>query len=121
VGSDILTGGRDLTLAAGARFRGVVVHHVRPAMLGAPKSVTLGTYTTTLRRDTLTTSVLFWDPNEPARSDPQAVVVHNDPAIPHSPPPGFPPTPSLPTGWTAADVPTDQAGASFVSVLTLTP
>jgi hypothetical protein len=118
--SIVAAGGEGIEVAAGQTWRGVVVHHVTPAMLGPSQSVALGARNYTVRRDTLLTSVVFWDPNEPRVSDAGTVVVNGGVDVAHHPP-GFGPLPSIAPGWGSADIPSDQVGGYYVSVLTLTP
>ncbi|HEY3357810.1 MAG TPA: hypothetical protein VGQ83_31450, partial [Polyangia bacterium] len=114
-------GGAGITVAAGASWRGVLVHHVTPGMLGAPATATTGGRSYTVRRDTLVTSALFWDPAAPRLGDAAVVFTGSNADQSHPAPPGFPPFAAPPAGWRSADVPPDQAGGSFVSILTLTP
>jgi hypothetical protein len=77
--------------------------------------------TFTVRRDTLMTSAIFWDPDEPRLSDPAVVFIGSNADAGHPAPPGFPAFRDPPSGWHSTDVPPDQVGGSFVSVLRLTP
>ena len=119
--SILVTGGDGIAVPAGGAFRGVLVHHVRAEMRGDEQRVTLGAVTYAVRRDTLTTSVLFWDPKEPRLSDPAVLAANALAEAPHTAPPGFPAAPQVPAGWGSADVPIDQVGAYYVSILSLTP
>jgi hypothetical protein len=118
-GPSIVTAGTEIAIPAGGSWKGVVVHHVTPGMLGAPVAASSGGMTFNVRRDTLVTSVIFWDPNEPRLSDPAVVFTGSNADISHPAPPGFPPYADPPTGWRSTDVAPDQAGADFVSVLHL--
>jgi len=120
-GSSIVSAGTEITVPAHGTWKGVVVHHVTPGMVGSQQSIQSQGMTFQVRRDTLTTSVIIWDPNEPRLSDPAVVFFGSNADSSHPAPPGFPAFADPPTGWHSTDVPPDQVGAYFVSVLHLTP
>jgi hypothetical protein len=117
----IVGGGAGIALQAGASWHGVIVHHVKPGMLGPLQSVNNAGHTYMIRRDTLTTSAIFWDPNGPRAGDTAVVVTGSNSDSGHPAPPGFGAAPQLPAGWHSADIPGDQVGGYFVSILRLTP
>jgi hypothetical protein len=53
--------------------------------------------------------------------DPAVVFTGSNADQSHPAPPGFPPYADPPTGWRSTDVPPDQVGGYFVSVLQLQP
>jgi hypothetical protein len=121
-GPDLLAaGGAGIPIAAGGSFRGVIVHHVTAAMLGPAQTVMNAGHSYNLRRDTLTTSLVVWDPSAARVGDVAAVFTGSNADASHPAPPGFPPFADPPAGWHSADVPPDQAGGYFVSVLRLQP
>ncbi|MGH7440233.1 MAG: hypothetical protein ACRENE_31460, partial [Polyangiaceae bacterium] len=80
-----------------------------------------GGHTYTVRRNTITTSLIVWDPSAPHAGDASVVFTGSNADSSHAPPPGFPSFVAPPTGWASTDVPIDQVGGYFVSSLTLTP
>jgi len=121
-GSDLLAaGGAGLAIAAGGSLRVVVVHHVTAAMLGPMQTVVNAGHSYAVRRDTLTTSLVVWDPSAARVGDASVVFTGSNADSSHPAPPGFPAYVDPPTGWHSADVPPDQVGGYFVSVLRLTP
>ena len=120
-GVDLIANAKPITIAAGGAYSAVIVHHVTPAMLGPMQTVANAGFNYTIRRDTLTTSLILWDPSEPSRSDPAVIATGSNSDTSHPAPPGFPQQTLPPTGWRSTDVPPDQAGAHFVSILRLTP
>ncbi len=120
-GASLIATGAPIALAAGASWHGVLVHHVTPAMLGSATQVTTGGMQYTVTRNTLTTSVIVWDPAEPRASDAAIVGAGSNADSSHPAPPGFPAFAAPPAGWRSTDVPIDQVGGYFVSAITLTP
>jgi hypothetical protein len=121
-GPDLLAaGGAGIPIAAGATFRAVIVHHVTPAMLGASQTLTNAGHSYDVRRDTLTTSLIVWDPSAPRVGDAAVIFTGSNADTGHPAPPGFPTFVDPPAGWHSTDVPPDQVGGYFVSVLRLTP
>jgi hypothetical protein len=120
-GTSVVASGQALSVSAGGSFHGVVVHHVKPAMLGASQSVITGGRTYTVRRNTLTTSLIVWDPSAPHVGDTSVVFTGSNADSSHAAPPGFPSYVAPPSGWASTDVPIDEVGGYFVSSLTLTP
>jgi hypothetical protein len=91
-------------------------------MLGTMQTATSNGHSYSVRRDTLTTSMIVWDPNEPRHGDASVIFGGSNADSSHPAPPGFPsPYRDPPTGWHSTDVPMDQPGGYFVSVLRLTP
>jgi hypothetical protein len=119
--SIVRAAGAGITIAAHARWRGVLVHHVKASMLAAPMAFSYGSYTASVRRDTLETSLIVWDPNEPPASDPGVLFAASNADTLHSA--VFLPmqVTSLPTGWRSDDLRGDQASGHFVSVIHLVP
>ena len=120
-GAAVVAAGTPISIAAGGTWRGVLVHHVTAAMRGSATAVTTGGKTYTVTRDTLTTSVIVWDPSEPRAGDVASAGAGSNADVSHPAPAGFPPFAAPPAGWASSDVPVDQVGGYFVSVLTLTP
>jgi len=120
-GGSIIAGGQPIRVAAHSTWRGTIVHHVTPAMVGNSTTVSSQGKSFTVRRDTLVTSAIIWDPDEPRISDPAAIFTGSNADSSHPAPPGFPAFVDPPAGWHSTDVPADQVGAYFVSVLHLTP
>jgi hypothetical protein len=118
-GSSLVASGQQITLAPGQSFRGVVVHHVTAGMLGQTVTATHGTKSYSVKRDTLTTSIVFWDPDDPGHGSDAVVFGGSNADTSHAAPPGFPAQTLPPAGWRSSDVPPDQVGAYFVSVLRL--
>ena len=117
-----VAGGAGVSVAPGQVFHGVLVHHVSPAMLGAPMTDTYGAMSLTLRRDTLMTSLVVWDPDEPARTSPEVHHAGSNADETGGPASiGFRDVTPLPAGWTSRDIRSDQAVGTFVTVLHLTP
>lgn len=114
-------GGAGIPIPAGGAFRAVVVHHVTPSMLGSAQDVMNAGHTYSVRRDTLTTSVIVWDPSAPRLSDSAVVFTGSNADTSHPAPPGFPAYAEPPAGWRSTDVPPDQVAGYFVSVLRLVP
>jgi hypothetical protein len=114
---------QEIEVPAGGEWSGVLVHRVRPEMLGPWTEVTIEGSTQLVRRDTLTTSVVFWDPAEPIVGDMGCVGVAPSNADDgnHRAPPGFPKQVRPPVGWRSEDIPLWQVGGYFVSELTLRP
>jgi hypothetical protein len=120
-GTSVVSSGNGISIAAGGTFRGVLVHHVKPAMLGTSQSVATGGHSYGVRRNTLTTSMIVWDPSAQHAGDNSVVFTGSNADSSHPAPPGFPPYAAPPSGWASTDVPPDQVGGYFVSALTLTP
>jgi len=112
---------REIVIPAGGVWKGKVVHHIKPEMLGSESIYRYRDYEFPVKRDTLTTSVIVWDPADPANAaiDFIAVNPHNSDDGNHSGPPGFPRQVRPPEGWRSENIPYNQVGGYFVSVLTL--
>jgi hypothetical protein len=112
---------KEITIAAGGIWQGKVVHHIKREMLGSEKIYHFRDYEFPVKRDTLTTSVIVWDPNDPANNEIDFVATspHNSDDGNHSVPPGFPGQVRPPKGWRSEDIPLNQVGAYFVSLLSI--
>ncbi len=118
-GQSIVAAAAAIPVPAHGTWKGVIVHHVTPGMLGAMTNVMSQGMTFAVRRDTLVTSAIFWDPSEPRLSDSAVVFTGSNADLSHPAPPGFPAYTDPPAGWHSTDVPPDQVGAYFTSVLHL--
>ncbi len=114
-------GYREIGVAAGGKWKGFLVHRLRPEMLGPSVTVRYRGRKWAVRRDTLTTSVIAWDPDEPSAPGMEWIRVapSNADDGQHRPPPGFPPQERPPEGWRSEDVPPDQVAAYLVTEITL--
>ena len=112
-------GHREIAIPAGGIWEGTLLHRVRRKMLGQWQEVR----GLLVHRDTLTTSVIFWDPEEPPAGDMQWVraAPSNADDGRHGVPTGFPQQVRPPAGWRSEDIPLGQVGGYFVSELTLKP
>ncbi len=117
----VTAAGSEIQVSAGGEWRGALVHRVRPEMLGRPATVTRQGRSWTARRNTLTTSVLAWDPDESAAEGMKYVRVPPSNADDgrHPAPPGFPGQERPPAGWRSEDVPIDQVGGYLVTEIVL--
>jgi len=114
----------EISIPAGKSWEGTFLHHIKPEMLGKPVFLKFGYLMYKFRRDTLTTSVIVWDPNDPMANQMQDITL-NRPGFfreekKYDLPPGFPEQKELPEGWRAQDIPLNQLGGYFVSILKLT-
>lgn len=112
---------KELFIPAGGSWRGKLIHHIKPKMLGKQKIVKYGDFEFYARRDTLTTSVIVWDPYDESSSEMDYIEVNPDNSDDgkHSGPPGFPKQRRPPKGWRSEDIPLKQVGGYLVSVLHL--
>jgi hypothetical protein len=112
---------REITIPAGGVWKGTVVHHIKPEMLGSEKKYRYDNHELSVRRDTLTTSIIVWDPMDPSNSDMDFIATNpfNSDDGNHAGPPGFPAQKRPPEGWRSENIPCNQVGGYFVSVLTL--
>jgi hypothetical protein len=120
-GASIVASGTAIAVPAHGTWKGVVVHHVTPGMLGTQQNIMSQGMTFAVTRDTLVTSAIFWDPSEPRLSDAAVIFTGSNTDSSHPAPPGFPAYQDPPSGWHSTDVPPDQVGAYFTSVVHLTP
>jgi len=113
--------GKEIFIPAGGIWRGKLVHHIKPRMLGKERVIRHGEYEFYVRRDTLTTSVVVWDPEDSSIGEMNYIKVKPDNSDDgnHPAPPGFPKQFRPPKGWRSEDIPLNQVGAYFVSVLHL--
>ena len=113
--------GKEISIPAGGIWKGKLVHHIKPGMLGKEVAVTHGDLKFHVRRDTLTTSVIVWDPEDigTQKMDYIRVKPDNSDDGNHAAPPGFPKQYRPPKGYRSEDIPLSQVGAYFVSVLHL--
>lgn len=111
----------EILIPAGGLWRGKLVHHIKPQMLGKERTIRYGDFEFYARRDTLTTSVIVWDPEDPGSQEMDYILVKPDNSDDgsHRGPPGFPKQRRPPQGWRSEDIPLNQVGAYFVSVLHL--
>lgn len=121
-GEDIIAEGREIHIPAGGLWEGKIVHRIKPKMLGKQTDVITGKFRFLARRDTLTTSVIVWDPYDPVNNEMDHVGGRPSNADDgnHPAPPGFPPQRRPPQGWRSEDVPLNQVGGYFITVLKLT-
>ncbi|RNC65095.1 MAG: hypothetical protein ED859_17830 [Desulfuromonadales bacterium] len=112
---------KEIVVPAGGVWKGKMVHHIKPEMLGSETIYRYRDYEFPVKRDTLTTSVILWDPADPANKEIDFIAVNSSNADDgnHSGPPGFPEQVRPPEGWRSENVPCNQVGGYFVSVLTL--
>ena len=121
-GDSVIEKRKEIVIPARGEWKGSLVHHIKPEMLGPIKQVTHADYVFHARRDTLTTSVIVWDPNDKSVGDMDYVKVlpsNADDGL-HASPPGFPKQQRPPEGWRSEDIPINQVGGYFVSVIQLT-
>ena len=112
---------KEISIPAGGIWKGKLVHHIKPGMLGKQVTVKHGELKFHVRRDTLTTSVIVWDPEDATTQEMDYIRVKPDNSDDgnHPAPPGFPKQHRPPKGWRSEDIPLNQVGAYFVSVLHL--
>lgn len=120
-GMPVIVSAREIVIPARGTWKGKLVHHVKPEMLGVKVVAVKEGRLFSAKRDTLTTSVIVWDPDDPANAEMDYVRVnsHNSDDENRSLPPGFPKPKRPPEGWRSEDIPLNQVGGYFVSVLTL--
>ena len=113
---------KEIFISAGGTWEGKLVYHMKPEMLGPTKVVSSKGYKFIARRDTLTTSVIVWDPYDKTAGSTEYIDVFPSNADNggHEPPAGFPPQTRPPEGWRSEDIPLNQVGGYFVSVFQLT-
>jgi hypothetical protein len=113
---------REIFIPAGGVWQGKLIHHIKPEMLGPVQTFTFKEHQFTFRRDTLTTSVIVWDPYDDNIDSMNHIKVlpSNADQGNHSSPPGFPKQKRPPKGWRSEDIPINQVGGYFVSVIQLT-
>ncbi len=111
----------EIHIPAGLSWKGEIVHHIKPEMIGRTRTLRAAKYNMVTRRNTLTTSVIVWDPHDPSvqRMSHLDVLPSNADNGKHGAPPGFPVQKRPAEGWRSEDVPVNQAGAYFVSVILL--
>jgi hypothetical protein len=121
-GESIIAQGREILVPAGGTWKGSLVYHIRPKMLGSKQHITINGHKCHFRRNTLTTSVIVWDPYEEDVGSMSYVnpLPSNADDGNHPAPPGFPKQKRPPKGWRSEDIPLNQVGGYFVSVIKLT-
>jgi hypothetical protein len=121
-GDSIIEKSKEISIPAGEIWKGKLVHHVKPQMLGQKKTVNSNDYAFSVRRSTLTTSVIVWDPYDETVKDMEYIEVlpSNADDGSHQAPPGFPEQKRPPEGWRSEDIAINQVGGYFVSVIQLT-
>ncbi len=121
-GDYVIDRGEELFIAAKSVWKGRLLYHIKPGMLGTVQQIRLDKYIFYAKRDTLTTSVIVWDPYDETASTMdyiEALPSNADDAA-HEPPPDFPKQKKPPEGWRSNDIPLNQVGGYFVSVMQLT-
>ena len=111
----------EFEIAAGQSWKGTLVHHIKAEMLGEVFTYRHGGYEFDARRDTLTTSVIVWDPQDEGTGLGRYIKVRASNADDgnHRGPPGFPRQKRPAEGWRSENIPLDQAGGDFVTVIRL--
>ena len=120
-GKPIIKDEQEVFIKAGGNWNGTLVHYIKPQMLGEVEKVSYNDFMFYPRRDTLTTSVLVWDPQDYGTKEMDYTDVepdNSDDGI-HSSPSGFPKQYRPPEGWRSEDIPLNQVGGYFVSVIHL--
>lgn len=120
-GHPVAGNGNEIRIPAGKSWQGELVHRIKPEMLGEEVSIVHEDVIYSGRRDTLTTSVIVWDPDDPGQGTAPYINTRssNADAATHRPPPGFPKQVRPAAGWRSEDIPLDQVGANLVTVLHL--
>lgn len=120
-GDSIIENRKEIFIPAGGVWKGKLVHHIKPEMLGQNKTISFKDYVFSAKRDTLTTSVIVWDPYDESINEMSytSVCPSNADDGNHSVPPGFPEQKRPPEGWRSEDIPINQAAGYFVTVLQL--
>jgi len=121
-GKPIIAEQREITIPAGGTWTGELAHHIHPKMLGPQQYIRIKGRQFHFRRDTLTTSVIVWDPyDESVGSMTYVKPLPSNADDPNHPaPPGFPRQKRPPKGWRSEDIPINQLAGYFVSVIRLT-
>ena len=121
-GRSIVDTAEEITVLPNTVWKGVLVHYLKPEMLGNRQSVQVDGQAIFFKRDTLTTSVVVWDPFSEKDHSAGCLIPLSSNAddANHKPPPGFPEQKLLPKGWQSCDIPINQVGGYFVSVIRLT-
>ncbi|MBI4687018.1 MAG: hypothetical protein HY756_04455 [Nitrospirae bacterium] len=114
--------GDEIHIPAGGIWKGELIHHIRPEMLGKNITVKFDGLEFYARRDTLTTSVIVWDPEDASTKEMDYIesAPSNADDGNHQGPFGFPKQNKLPLGWRSENIPLNQVGGYFVSVIHLT-
>jgi hypothetical protein len=121
-GDSVIEKGKEIAISAGSVWKGKLVHHIKPEMLGRNRVIYSQGNEFLSRRDALTTSVVVWDPyDDTAGAMDYIETLHtNADDGAHKAPPGFPRQKRVAEGWRSGDIPINQAGGYFVSVIKLT-
>ena len=121
-GDSVIDKGKEIFVPAKGLWKGKLVHNIRTEMLGPAVTLSHGKHTFIARRDTLTTSVIIWDPYDETAGAMDYINVSpsNADDANHNPPLGFPKQKSPPEGWRSENIPINQVGGYFVSVIQLT-
>lgn len=122
VGDSVIGKGKEIVISARGIWVGKLVHHIKPEMLGKNRVTHSQGNEFQSRRDTITTSVIVWDPYDDTvgAMDYIEVLPSNADDAKHHGPPGFPEQKRPPLGWRSEDIPINQVGGYFVSVIKLT-
>ena len=121
-GNSIIEKQKEIFIPANGIWNGKLIHHIKPEMFGPTKVVRHKHYNFYVKRDTLTTSVIVWDAYDETVGTMNYIRVlpsNADDAL-HEPPAGFPKQKRPPEGWRSEDIPINQVGGYFVSVIQLT-
>jgi hypothetical protein len=112
---------QEIAIGAGQSWKGELVHHIKPEMVGQARAIKSKKYRFVAKRNTLTTSVIVWDPYDESVNAMEYldILPSNSDDGKHEPPPGFPVQKRPPEGWRSKDIPINQVGGYFVSVITL--
>jgi hypothetical protein len=121
-GDSVIRKQKEIFIPAGGIWKGKLLHHIKPEMLGPVKTIKFKEHIFYAKRDTLTTSVIVWDPYEKLTNEMDYIEVlpSNADDGRHRPPPGFPKQKRPPKGWRSEDIPLNQVGGYFVSIIQLT-
>jgi hypothetical protein len=121
-GNSVIKMQKEIFIPAGSVWEGKLIHSIKPEMLGPTRALAINEHHFSFKRDTLTTSVIVWDPYDKTVGQMDSIKVLPSDADDgkHSPPPGFPKQKRPPAGWRSEDIPINQVGGYFVSVIQLT-
>lgn len=120
-GETVISARKEIVIPPGGEWRGKLVHRIKREMLGKSTLIAADGYEFEIRRNTLTTSVIVWDPSDPTIHEMSYVqpVMSNCDDGNHPAPAGFPEQKRPPAKWRSEDIPLNQVGGYFVSVLRL--
>ena len=121
-GVSVIETGKEIFIPAKGFWKGTVIYHIRPEMLGPVKVIEFDGHEFYAKRDTITTSVIVWDPYDTSMEEMDYINVFSSNADDgnHQASPGFPKQKRPPEGWRSEDIPINQVSGYFVSVIQLT-